>query len=132
MKIVYAGIAVVFMAGCASAPTPDTTDYSEIAVAVAPECQQSSVVVRELRGSDGKAGKSKKMPLRVPPGVYAIGVSCGTLFDSNAAACTDSAATSGKNDVAPYELVLQPRRRYTFSCGLRKGQNVIRLDEAAL
>jgi hypothetical protein len=59
-------------------------------------------------------------------------VSCGTLFDNSASGCTDTSKTSAKHDVAPYELVLRPKKRDIFSCGLRKGQNVIRLDETAL
>jgi len=133
MKKVCTWIVAGIMSACASAPPQlDTSAYSEIAVAVAPECKQSSAVLRELHNADGKKIKAKEMPIRVSPGVYAIGVSCGTLFDASAAKCTDTSMTSDRNDVPAYELVLQPKKRYLFSCSLRKGHNVVRLDEAAL
>ena len=132
MKRIRTWIVASTLSACASVPHSDTSDYSEIAVALAPECEQTSAVVRELRSSDGKTIRAKKMPIRVSPGVYAIGVSCGTLFDATASECRDTSATSDRNDVAPYELVLRPKTRYLFSCSLRKGHNVVRLDEAAL
>jgi len=130
MKRELALLAVVLVSACASVPQSD--EYSEIAVAIAPECDESSAVIRELRDANGREIRTKKMPVRVLPGVYSIGVSCGTLFDSSTSGCRDTSATSEKNDVAPYELVLQPKKRYLFSCGERKGLNVIRLQEAAL
>jgi hypothetical protein len=133
MNRISTWIVAVIVSACASAPPlPDSSNYSEIAVMAAPECKQSSAVLRELRNSAGKEIKTKHLPVRVSPGVYAIGVSCGTLFDASAEKCTDTSTTSDRNHVPAYELVLQPRKRYLFSCSVRNGHNVVRLDEAAL
>jgi hypothetical protein len=133
MKRLYTWIVAAVMSACASAPPPgDTSDYSEIAVAAAPECEQSSAVLRELRNLDGKIIEAKKMPIRVSPGAYVIGVSCGTLFDAVASKCKDTSKTSERIHVPPYKLVLQPKKGYVFSCSLRMGHSVVRLDEVAL
>jgi hypothetical protein len=133
MRKICTWIVAGTVSACASTPPhSDTTDYSEIAVAAAPECKQSSAVLRELRNSDGKEIKAKTMPVRISPGTYAIGVSCGTLFDAIASECKDTSRTSDRNHVPPYKLVLQPKKRYLFSCSSLKGHNVVRLDEAAL
>ena len=125
-------IVVGLVSGCTSNRPPENTEYAEIDVTVAAECKEPSAFVRELHGSDGQKVKARRTPVRVRPGVYSIGVSCGTIFNSATATCVDAADGPSQSDVAPYELVLRSKRRYVFSCSLVKEQNVIRLSESAL
>ena len=132
MRAAGTWIVAGLLSGCAATQAPEDIDFAEIDVTVAPECSGPSAFVREMRSSDGQQISAKRTPVRIRPGVYSIGVSCGVVFDNAAVACVDASATSSRSDVAPYELVLQTQRRYVFSCSLVKEQNVIRLSESAL
>lgn len=125
-------LGMFLLCACASAPQLNNAEFAEIDVATAPECKEASAIVRELRNPEGRDVRTKALPARIKPGVYAVGVSCGTIFDGKATACIDTSLTESRTDVAPYELLLRTQRRYVFSCSLVRGQNVIRLSDTAL
>lgn len=104
---------------------------AEIDVAAAASCNESSAFVRELRDARSRKIKARATPIRVPAGVYSIGVSCGAPLNGEAA-CADISAPRVQSDVPAYELVLQAGRRYVFSCARMKDQDTIRLSESTL
>jgi hypothetical protein len=129
MRSMCLWVLVPALSGCGAVKPSADGSFAEIATAVGDGCEAPSAVVRELRDAQARHIKTRSMPVRVPPGVYSVGVSCGSIFDSTAGACIDSSAAEGAVNVPPYELLLQAGKRYVFSCRMQKERYVLRLSE---
>jgi hypothetical protein len=132
MRIAYIWIWIGVLGGCSATSISFRIDFAEIDTTVASGCIGPSAVVRELRNAESRGMRTGTTPVRVPAGVYSIGVSCGSIFDSAAGACIDTSKTASQAVIPPYELLLQSGKRYVFSCSLVKDQYVVRLSEGAL
>ena len=102
-------------------------DYSEIDVATVSGCDKPSMHFHELRDRKAQPISASTLPLRVKPGVYTIGVECSWTHD-RVGECVD---TQGEPElkVPSYDLVLNPKVRYAFSCDLEGTEYVIRMRE---
>lgn len=125
-------VAVTMLCACTSARLQEEGGFSEIDVVAAAACGEPGAFIRELRDARSKKLKAGGTPLRVPAGVYSIGVSCAAPQKIASAACTDQSATPSRSDVPAYELVLEPGKRYVFSCARVKDQDSVRLSQSAI
>jgi len=122
----------IALSACASRNVRDGEPFAEIDVAPAATCTDLGAFIRELQDSRAKRVKAKATPVRVPSGVYSIGVSCSAPQTIAAASCGEASGDTPRSDVPAYQLVLQPGRRYLFSCVRVKGETSVRLSEAGL
>jgi hypothetical protein len=104
-------------------------DYSEIDVAVVPGCAKPSMQFDSLRDQESHAVTSDSLPVRVKPGVYSIELQCSWTRDAEGA-CVDTHGTPALM-VPEYDLILNPKIRYVFSCDLEGPEYVIRMRESA-
>lgn len=131
MRIPCTWIVLIMLGGCSATQVQDS-DFVEIDAAVAAGCLEPSALIRELRNAHSKNISTASTPIRVPAGVYSIGVSCGSIFDGAVQACLDTSATPSPSDIPTYELLLQSGKRYVFSCSIVENQYVVRLSEDTL
>ena len=132
MRLALILICLVSLLACKSVPPPlPAVGMSELDVYQAPSCQNPSVQFRVLRDAQSRKISTKTMPTQVPSGVYAIGLSCGSIFDAEQNACVVPKDHGAKYDVPAYNLVLRPSVRYSFSCALVKGEWSPRMTESA-
>ena len=125
-------VAVTMLCACTSARLKEEGGFSEIDVVAAAACSESGAFIRELRDARSKKLKAGGTPMRLPAGVYSIGVSCVAPQKTASAACTDESRTPSRSDVPAYDLVLEPGRRYVFSCVRVKDQDSVRLSQSAI
>ncbi len=116
MRIAISCLLLAALSACKTSPHYKKADYAEIATYLAPSCEKPSVRFRELRDEKANDVNLKRKPLRVRPGVYVIGLSCGTNFNSDLNACTAPEGDVTEHDVPAYNLVINPRVRYLFIC----------------
>jgi hypothetical protein len=122
----------IALSACASRNVKDGEPFAEIDVTPAVTCTDLGAFIRELHDGKAQRVKAKSMPVRVPSGVYSIGVSCSAPQKIAATSCGDAPAQASSADVPAYPLVLRPGRRYTFSCMRVKGETSVRLSEGGV
>ena len=132
VRVVTLVICFASLAACKSSPHLAGESFAELDVFHAPECQQPSVRFRELRDKQARQVSTRHLPTQVRSGDYSIGLSCGSIFDSEHNACVVPKGRRSQYDVPTYSLVLRPRVRYSFRCDLIDGQWTYRMIESAL
>jgi hypothetical protein len=109
-------MSLVMLSACSTSPRYGKAAYAEIAAYVDPGCEHPSARFRELRDDKNHAVKFSDTGLRVRPGVYAIGLSCGTVFDRDLGRCIGPEGNVAEQDVPTYKLIIRTKVRYLFSC----------------
>jgi len=102
-------------------------DYSELDIATATGCTKPSMVFDALRDGSARPVSPANFPIRVKPGVYTIGIECSWAHDA-VGECVDTQGIQGLQ-VPPYDLILNPKVRYLFSCDMEGKEYVIRMSE---
>ncbi len=102
------------LSACASRSSTETRAYAEIDAVIADGCKAPSIEFREIRDEKSRKIKVKSMPLRLLPGYYSIGISCGVVYRSNVQSCLS--APRMNSEIPPYKLMLRQRVKYLFSC----------------
>jgi len=102
-------------------------DYSELDIAIASGCDQPSMRFDDLRDGKARLVASQAVPIRVRPGVYTIGIECSWAHDA-VGQCVDTRGMQGLQ-VPSYDLILNPKVRYVFSCDMEGKEYVIRMSE---
>ena len=123
---------VSLLGACSSMRVTESGGFAEIAVASATACDGRNASIRELRDARAKRVKMNDRSIRVPPGVYSLGISCDTPHEAGSAACAAAGATDSRFDIPPYQMVLEPGKRYLFSCAQVKGQDTVRLTDSPI
>ena len=123
---------VSVLGACSSTRVAESGGFAEIAVGSATACDGRSASIRELRDVRAKRVRVNDGRVRVPSGVYSLGISCDTPHEAASAACSSAGATASRFDIPPYQMVLEPGKRYLFSCARVKGEDTVRLTDSPI
>src|SRR5262245_16580552 len=99
-------VVVTAICSCSSSRLGRGT-YAEIDATTATRCKQPSVDFRDLRDPESNPVRIRSKPIRVPPGAYAIGISCGVIYANDLDRCIRVPRSESSASVGSYKLVLR-------------------------
>jgi hypothetical protein len=132
MRIAISFVLLVGLTACTTTAHYPKSEYAEIATEIVSGCELPSARFRALRDEQGRPIKLDQLAVRVRPGVYDIGLSCGVTFDREHLVCIAPEGNIAEQDIPVYKLTIRPRVRYLFGCLQENGVWTYHMVESAL